>query len=246
MYNKKLLVVAFLLLCGMLMTGCYNRGSEYPEIFERYYLTTLKVSDSSSVMSAIRDDKEAELVSQSESVVASWGKKGGTAILWFNAVAFDEDELTAVRKYGFVVDEKAKGSRLFNVDVLNLRFDAELIVGSDVMEAPYANANARKIAVLREVTKRFNGDLLQLKGDSQSLDSSSALVNQVLKRILYQLDHSPALAARFEEMSGMKFDHMNFGEGRIRMLIEEDIVKVKIKAGSIVEDFENHLDVIMM
>jgi hypothetical protein len=242
--NKKLLVM-MLLLCTMFMTGCY-KGSDYAEIFERYYLTTLNISDSSSVMSAIRDDEGAELISQSESVVASWGQKKGTAILWFNAVAFNEDELTAVRKYGFVADEKAKGSKLLNIDVLKLRFDAELIIGSGVLEAPYANNNALKIAVLREVVTKFKGDLSQITGDSQVLDSSLALVQQVLGQILYRLDHSPALAARMEEMSGMKFDHMNFGEGRIRMLIEENIVKVKIKVGSVVDDFESHLDVITM
>ena len=244
MCNKKLLVVMFFL-CSMLIPGCY-KGSDHSEIFERYYLTALNISDSSSVMSAIRDDKEAELLSQSESVVASWGQKKEMAILWFNAVAFDEDELTAVRKYAFVTDEKAKGSKLLNIDVIKLRFDAELIIGSDVLDAPYANGNARKIAVLREVVKRFDGDLSQITGDSQVLDSSFALVKQVLGRILYQVGHSPALAAGFEEMSGMKFDHMNFGEGRIRMLIEDNIVKVKIKVGSVVDDFEHHLDVITM
>ena len=115
MCNKKLLVVMFLL-CSMLMTGCY-KGSDYSEIFERYYLTTLNISDSSSVMSAIRDDDEAELLSQSESVVASWGQKEEMAILWFNAVAFDEDELTAVRKYAFVTDEKAKGCSQRNTEL---------------------------------------------------------------------------------------------------------------------------------
>jgi len=232
-------------LCSMLLTGCYI-GSDYSEVFERYYLTTLNISDSSSVMSAIRDDEGAELLSQSESVVASWGQKKNSSIVWFNAVAFDEDKLTAVRKYGFVTDEKGKGSRLLKIGVVNLRFDAEMIVGSDLLEAPYANDNAMKIAVLREVLKRFDGDISQLTGDSQTLDSSSALVKQVLKRVLYQLDHSPALAANLEEMSGMKFDHMNFGEGRIRMLITDNIVKVKIKVGSIVEDFEKHLDVVTM
>lgn len=233
------------LLCSMLMTGCYI-GSDYSELFERYYLTTLNISDSSSVMSAIRDGEGVELLSQSESVVASWGQKKNAAIVWFNAVAFDEEKLTAVRKYGFVTDEKAKGSKLLKIGVVNLRFDAELIVGSDILEAPYANNNAMKKAVLSEVLKRFDEDLSQLTVDAQVLDSSSALAKQVLKQVLYQLDHSPALAARLEETSGMKFDHMNFGEGRIRMLITDGIVKVKIKVGSIVKDFEKHLDVVTM
>jgi len=242
--NRKLLVVSLIVLCSMLlMAGCQSE-SKYESIFERYYLTALNISNSSDVISAIRDDEGAELVSQSESVVASWGEAKNTSIMWFNAIAFNEEDLTAVRKYGFVVDEKAKSYRFLSV--LNMRFDAELIMNPDVLDAPYVDANARKIAVLRQVLKKFGDDIIQITGDSQVLDSSSAMVKQVLKRILYQLDHSPALAGRFEKLEGMKFDQMNFGDGRVRMLIEGDLVKLKFKVGSYVKDFEEHLDVIAM
>ncbi|MBW8034993.1 MAG: hypothetical protein FVQ79_04990 [Planctomycetes bacterium] len=244
MRNKKSLVLLLIVLCAMLLTtGCQVRP-KYDHIFERYYLTALNISNSSDVMSAIRDDEGAELVSQSESVVASWGEEKNTSIMWFNAVAFNEEDMTAVRKYGFVVDEKAKS--YYFLSVLNMRFDAELIMSPDVLDAPYADANARKIAVLRQVLKKFGEDVIQLTGDSQILDSSSAMIKQVLKRILYQLDHSPALAVRFEELEGMKFDQMSFGDGRVRMLIEGNLVKLKFKVGSYVRDFEEHLDVITM
>ena len=233
-----------IVLCAMLlMTGCQSQP-KHEGIFERYYLTTLNVSNSADVMSAIRDDEDAELISQSESVIASWGEKKKTSIAWFNAIAFDEENMTAVRKYGFVVDEKAKSYYAFSV--LNMRFDAELIMSPDVLEAPYANANAKKIAVIREVLDRFDADIMQITGDSQILDSSSLKIRQVLKGILYQMDHSPALAARLHEFEGMKFDEMNFGKGRVRMLIEGNTIKLKIKVGSYVRDFEDHLDVIAM
>jgi len=242
--NKKSLVLLLIVLCAMLLTTGCQVQPKYEHIFERYYLTALNISNSSDVISAIRDDEGAELVSQSESVVASWGEKKNTSIMWFNAVAFNEEDMTAVRKYGFVVDEKAKS--YYFLSALNMRFDAELIMSSDVLDAPYADANARKIAVLRQVLKKFGEDVIQLTGDSQILDSSSAMIKQVLKRILYQLDHSPALAVRFEELEGMKFDQMNFGDGRVRMLIEGNLVKLKFKVGSYVRDFEDHLDVITM
>ncbi|MCK5175952.1 MAG: hypothetical protein KAR47_21335, partial [Planctomycetes bacterium] len=243
-YNKKSLVVLLVVLCAMLlMTGCQLRP-KHEGIFERYYLTTLNVSNSADVMSAIRDDEDAELISQSESVIASWGEKKKTSIAWFNAIAFDEEDMTAVRKYGFVVDEKTKSYYAFSV--LNMRFDAELIMSPDVLEAPYANANAKKIAVIREVLDRFDADIMQITGDSQILDSSSLKIRQVLKGILYQMDHSPALAARLHEFEGMKFDEMNFGKGRVRMLIEGNTIKLKIKVRSYVRDFEDHLDVYAM
>lgn len=244
MCNRKLLVASLFVFCAMFFTTGCQTTPKYESIFERYYLTTLNVSNSSDVISAIRDDEGAELVSQSQSVVASWGEKKNTSIIWFNAIAFNEDDMTAVRKYGFVVDEKAKS--YYVLSVLNMRFDAELIMGPDVLDAPYADANAKKIAVLREVLKKFKEDAAQVTGDSQVLFSSSAMVNQVLERILYQLDHSPALAARFERMEGMKFDQMNFGDGRVRMLIEGNLIKLKFKVGSFVKDFEEHLDVIAM
>ena len=246
MSNKKSLVVLLIVLCAMLLTtGCQVlRPTKYEDVFERYYLTTLNISNSSDVISAIHDDEGAELVSQSEGVVVSWGEKKNTSVIWFNAIAFNEDDMTATRKYGFVVDEKAKS--YYVRSVLNMRFDAELIMDPAVLDAPYVNTNARRIAVMREVQKKFDLDTIQVVGDSQVLDSSSAMIKQVFKRVLYQLGHSPALAARMNKLSGMKFDHMNFGAGRIRLLIEGNVVKLKFKVGSYVRDFEDHLDVIAM
>jgi len=56
-------------------------------IFDRYELTTLKQSTSSDVLSIIQDSK-TELLTQSESIVASWGEKKKGSVLWFNMVAF--------------------------------------------------------------------------------------------------------------------------------------------------------------
>ena len=85
--------------------------------------------------------------------------------------------------------------------------------------------------------------------DGQALRSSSMMVKQALNTILVQLDQSPALAARLSGPKGMSFDHMTLGPGRIRMVVIEDIVKVKIKVGKDWfgrQKFEEHLDVIAM
>ena len=67
-----------------------------------------------------------------------------------------------------------------------------------------------------------------------------------LNGILQELDQSPAKAVRLSELSGLDFDHVNFGRGKIRMVLRDDIVKVKIKIGSVVKSFSKQPDVIGM
>ena len=247
----KLLTTAAMVLC-MALSGCgamsdVNRffiGDAH--IFDRYELTKLKQSTSSDVLSIIQDSK-TELLTQSESIVASWGEKKKGSVLWFNMVAFHEEDLTAARKYSFVANERAKG--YFVKPMQRLRFDAELILNLEILEEPYADRNAMRIAILREVLARFSEDAGELTFDSRTLLSGSMMVKRVLNIVLTKLEQSPALAIHLPEMGGLDFDHMNFGPGRIRMLIEDDIVKVKAKVGKDwfnMQLFGTHPDVVNM
>lgn len=218
------------------------------ERFSRYYSTVLKLSTSADILSIIQDeDEEEELLSQSESVVASWVQSRGGSVLSLTMVAFDEEELTAVRKYGFFVNEKVKGYSV--VPAKKLRFDAEAVLSVEILEEPYANENEKRIEILKFVLENFRTDMLQISMDSKVLRSSSMMVKQVMNTILVQLDQSPALAARLSRLKGMSFDHMTLGPGRIRMVLDEDIVKVKIKVGKDwfgLQSFDKHEDVINM
>jgi hypothetical protein len=130
-----------------------------------------------------------------------------------------------------------------------MRFDVEAVLDAEVIEEPYANENEKRIKILRVVLEGFNKDILQISTDSQVLKSSSMMVKQVLNIILVQLDQSPALAARLSGLKGMSFDHTTLGPGRVRMVLAEDIVKVKIKVGKDWfgrQRFEKHPDVINM
>jgi hypothetical protein len=85
--------------------------------------------------------------------------------------------------------------------------------------------------------------------DSRVLKSSSMMVKQVLNIVLVQLEQSPALAANLSKLKGMDFDHTTLGPGRIRVVLRDDIVKVKIKVGKSWfsrQAFEAHADVISM
>ena len=244
--------IAVLAVCFM-MSGCIGLigpGSRKVSvddipIFDRYYLTNLKQSSSADIIGAIATDG-TELMSQAQNVIASWKEDKKGYVFWFNMVAFDEDSLTAARKYGMVFDEKATQGIWFMFPVQKYRFEASMVLSRSVLNEPYADENAKRIAVVKEVMAQFTSDSEQLAGDSRVLNSSAMMVKQTINTILHQLDQSPALAANLSDLSGMKFDHMMLGEGRVRMLIENDIVRFKVKIGSNLKDFHEHPDVIGM
>ena len=253
--KTKLMGILMMAIVAMAMTGCCKPLDHYEDVFSRYYSTTLKTSTSADVLSTIQDTDD-ELLSQSESVVAAWGKEGKTKdkirTHWFNMVVFDEDAMTAERKYGFILEETNKG--LNRTPLPALRFDAEVVMDKAVLNDAYAGNNAKRIAILKAIQSQFADDAGELTHDSNTLRSSTIMVQQALKTVLTRLMSSPAEAAYLPRLEGMEFDHMTLGQSRIRMLIEEDVVKVKIKCskrwfeGCYAEGtpFEEHPDVINM
>lgn len=260
MKSKTWLISISLVFCCLCLSGCpyvaddarhvkwWLQGHFVREsnIFDRYYSTKLKTSTSADVLDVIQDE-EKEFISQSESVVASWADARGGTMLWFNMVTFDEEEMTAVRKYGFLANEMSEGFSV--LPTRKLRFDTEAVLSAEVIEEPYANENEKTINLLKVVLESFNSDILQISADSSVLRSSSMMVKQALNTILVQLDQSPALAVKLSGLKGMSFDHMTLGPGRVRVVLREDIVKVKIKIGKgwfSLQRFEKHPDVISM
>jgi hypothetical protein len=238
--------------CGVLaiatltLAGCGRSLNTYESVYERYYATTLGLSTSADVLAVVRD-RDKELLSQSESVLAAWGKQGkNDRTHWFNMVAFDQDSAVAVRKYGFVLEETARG--LNRQPNPGLRLDAELVLDAATLNEPYPNANAMRIAVLKKAAALFSADALEVSFDSVTLRNSTIMVNQAVSNALNKLMQSPAEAGRLAEPEGMSFDHITLGESRIRMLIQGDMVKLKIKAGKpwFKIPFEEHPDVVNM
>jgi hypothetical protein len=108
---------------------------------------------------------------------------------------------------------------------------------SEVLEEPYANENARRIAVLKQVLANARKDIDEVSSDNKMLDVGGMLINQALETVLVKLDSSPVLATRLSEPAGVDFSHINLGRGKIQMLVENDIVKVKMRLGSLVKKF---------
>jgi len=173
-----------------------------------------------------------ELLSQSKSVVASQGLKKKGHKLWFNMVAFDENLTTAKRKCFFVVDEKAESLLLW--PKRKLVFDCEMVLEAKVLDEPYANENARRIAILRQVADHIRRDTGELAPDNKMLGICGMLINQTLGTVLQKLDESPSLASKLSDDKGFGFDHITLGKGNIVMNVTDDIVGVKVRSGSYV------------
>jgi len=239
--KSKIVLFLTAVLFVVTLSGCH-RVSQDATAFNRYYMTTLKLSTSADVIPMI--EAEGETLTQGENAVASCGNAKKGSVIWFNAVAFDDDTSRAFRKYAFVANPKATG--LFVAKAQTMRFDAELVINVGVLNEPFASENARKIAVLRSILADFSNDFRPLVTDNQTLNSGSLMVKQLLKGLIVKLEASPALAGTLENYSGMDFDHMTLGKGKVRMVVENGMVELKVMTGSTIRNFERKLDVVSM
>jgi hypothetical protein len=236
-----LLVYAAVL--SVVLSGCGTVGAiDRDGVFGRYDKTILKQSTSADVLSYIQDTK-TEHLSQSESVLASWGNDWDSRTHWFNMVAFDEEQLTAIRKYVFT-QEDYRGPN--TKPRSKLRLDVAAVIDSQTLNAAYPTQYQKSVEIFKKLRTSFLDDSKAVDFESQKLQSSSMMTSQTFNILLTMLTQSPALAEDLAKPEGLEFNHMIHGTSRARMLIEGDIVKLKIKAGAgwfKFESFEKHDDV---
>jgi len=142
---------------------------------------------------------------------------------------------TAKRKYLFIVDDKPN---IMEEPRKSLSFDCKMILATEILDEPYSNENAMRIAILQEVLGNFRKDIDEVGQDNKELAVSGMMVNQVLETILVKLDELPVLASHLSGHNGVEFEHISLGKGKIVMLIESDIVTVKIRLGTLLRDFD--------
>jgi hypothetical protein len=220
--------IAMMGLC-VAATGCQRSYDDNKDIFNRFYMTDLKQSASADVLNVIKTLQREE-VTQSGNLVVSFADDNDGMISWFNMVAFDDQTLKAARKYGLMVNERVQ-QRVLLSSPQKLRFDAQAVVDPQVLAGPYTDENARRLAILNWLDRQFSTDGKQISASSQILASDTLAVRQTLSCVLIQLNANPVQAARLADPDGVRFDHPTLGRSHIRMLIEDDIVKLKIKAG---------------
>lgn len=206
------------------------------QLTQSYYQTRLNVSTSADVLTTIHKP-EFELLSQSKSVVASSGQKKKGHKIWLKMVAFDENDLTAKRKYFFVVDEKPKS--LWVQPKRRLRFDGKMALEAEVFDEPYANESARRIAILRQVLRNVRKDIDEVGPQDKNLITCGMLISQTLETILVKLDASSELASRLSTTKGLDFDHITLGAGIVWMSVIGDTVNVRIKVSSFVRTLDD-------
>lgn len=247
------------LLVGILLAGCSavsspagaqgQQLSDQEELSAPYDKITLKKSLTLDALPKIRRSQsgpasrlaETELVSHSDRVVASLGQSQDGSRTWFNMVTFHEYRLNVIRKYFFVVDDRAGSLRARSRR--GLRFDCEMVLGKEVPGGSHASENARRIAILRYVLAQMHKDINELGDDvdvpdqyNKKLDVCGMLINQTLEMVLVKLDSSPVLAMSLSEADGAQFDHINFDKGTVRMVVADDTVAVKVRFGAFADD----------
>lgn len=209
------------------------------ELSAVYDQTIIKKSLTLDVLPRI--ESKTELLSQSDSVVASLGRSGDDYKTWFTLIAFHEHELSVVRKYFFVVDEKVE--KMFTQG-RGLRFDCEMLLDNEALDEIRAANELKQIALLSRLLANLDSDVAGLGGDADTpgqdnkmLDVNVLLIKQVFETILRGLDRSPVLATRISDPDGIEFDHINFGRGKIRVWAEGNIAVVKVRIGALVPTF---------
>ncbi len=225
-------------LCGCAVVE-YFKPEKPPydeELSQSYYLIQLKASTAADVLAVI-NRPEYELLSQSRSVIASSGQKKKGHEIWFNMAAFDENTLTAKRKYFFLVDEKPKS--FWVQPKRRLNFDSEMVMGAELFSEPFANDNAKRIAMLKKVLANVRIDMAEVAPEEKNLNTCGMLINQTIETVLVKLESSPILARKLNPVEGLDFDHITFGSGTIWMGIVGDIVNVRIRIDSYVRTHDD-------
>ncbi|MBN1788022.1 MAG: hypothetical protein JW806_06465 [Sedimentisphaerales bacterium] len=226
------LVMVFLAGCGIEEPAERLTPEPWPltwKMPEAYRDIEVGKSTSVEILDGIKRHKK-EMISESESVIASWGEKKKGSQLWMTMVGFDEEEFTVTRKYFLTVDEKPWYVNL-NIKTYGqqMRFDAEITVDEETLSEPYTSQNQKRIAIMRKSLEDFRDDAMQVRQDSKVLDVGAMMTNQTFETILVKLDQSPALAAKLSEKNGLDFDHPSLGDGRVQMILNDNIVTFKIR-----------------
>ena len=106
-----------------------------------------------------------------------------------------------------------------------------------VLSEPYADNDAKLIAIVEEFRRNMQSDMDEVREDNKLLDVSGMMVRQSLQAVLVKLAASPVLAGKLGDFRGLEFEHPNLRRGRIGVTLSGGIVTVKIRAGSFTKKF---------
>ena len=230
--------------------GTRSKKLTYEELAATYNQIILEKSLTLDVVPRIQRSKAelgpllagTELLSRSENIVASLGQNKDGYKTWFNMATFNEYRLTAVRKAFFLVNDKE--TSLGTGTSRSLVFDCEMVLPRELLLTRYISESSKQIALLKYIISAVRKDIDELGADTnasgqsnQMLSVCGMLLNQTFETILRRFDSSPVLATRLNEPGGVRFDHISFNQGAIRMIIESDIAAIHIRLGALADTF---------
>ena len=231
----------------MALAGCdwAARGITPPErpnaneLMTTFNKTTLNQSSSGDVVASVLYPT-LQFVTQGQNTVAVSGPKPVRARTWLTLISFGES-LTASGKYFFLINDQPQA--FMYTKLILARMDVEKVVTPEVLNKNYPDEEAKNIAILRDILDGFNASAREVKSSDIHIRNCSMAADQLLTEILTRLKTSSIEASRFAGPAGMPFDHSNMGKGRLRMVVEGNIVKLKIIIGSVSEDMASIPDV---
>ncbi len=242
-----------LLAAVVLTTGCYRlprgKAPQMDMVFNRFDEIKIGQSTSTEVLSFIQDKSLDELLSQDEQTIVSWGQNGTGAVIWLNAVTFDDISNTAARKYAMLVNEDSPGwGVLYGKKSRKLRAEFEYTLPPEFDELEFTNENEKRREAVKTALSLFLKDTNVVRYDSDYIYTSAMMLRQTFNDMLYQAERVPANFSTIDSPAGMAFVHPTMGNGRIRMLLDNKTyaVRLKIKIGSSVKSFAKDQDVIAM
>jgi hypothetical protein len=114
-----------------------------------------------------------------------------------------------------------------------------MMMPPDVFDGPYANDNAKRIAIIKKVLEYVRGDIEQVAEEDKNLGTCGMLINQTMRTILVQLESSPLLAMKLNPVEGLDFDHITLGAGKVWMGVAGDTVSIRIRVDSYVRTHDD-------
>jgi hypothetical protein len=183
---------------------------------------------------------ETEFLSKNQNAVASLGQSKNGYMTWFNLFTFHQSRLNVIRKAFFAVNDKE--TSLGTSTTRSLTFDCQTVLPGEMLTKRHSSESARQIEILRYVIDSVQKDLKELGAgtsttgqSNQMLGVCGMLLNQTFDITLRRLESSPVLATRLNESGGVRFDHINFNQGAVRMTVNGDIANVHIRLGALAD-----------
>ncbi|MGE4285047.1 MAG: hypothetical protein AB7F23_00350 [Phycisphaerae bacterium] len=246
---KKTLAIIVVTALTVLTGGCNHlpRGTAPSQklVFDRFDNMQVSFDTSTDIIPEIQNKELGEYISRNENSVASWGENGGAGI-WMNAAVFGEDSNRLARKYAFMVDEDSPGYNLIDTSKC-MRIELEYALPGDFDDITYASEAERKKEIIFTGINMFITDIDEIRLDSDYVYSGAMMVKQAFTLLMYEIEKNPSKMYLLEERQGFDFDYPTLGPAKARVLVnQENKVRIKVKVGTYIRNFEHQRDVIDM